>query len=153
MNTIEQIIRKVKSNDCFEETPANIEDINYFIFEYFNWLDSFIDTYQAFSTDRWLAFPVKVKQFNKDKINQLSKLYELIDNYAKYNSIFSTPFNYGYYYNIKYFDNHYKIGVMFEDCAVYFCSQSNEQNESINITDVSDYAEKEKAKNLVLTYN
>ena len=91
-NALERVLLKQKRDRI-------IKDEMFSDYDYINWLESFTDTYAHFSEDSWCYKKDDISEEDLEKVKDLHLLLEGIEDYCNRNYIYSTPYDFGYFYN------------------------------------------------------
>jgi len=111
---------------------------------YINWLESFTVEHQSFSDDDWLYCPEIISQEDRENVTNLRLFYEGIERYAKDNYIYPPECDYGGYYNIKFENCGYEIGMLEgQGTIVFFCNRK-EFNKDLEYIEFEDIASNKK---------
>ncbi len=108
-------------------------------YDYMNWLKSYVNKNINFDTD-----DIKkddISEEDKENINKLGLLFDIVDKYAydNYLEFYSTDF--GEFYNIKYNSEVYKIGYHGGQGIIYYVSKNfmpEDPEDSINFEDIKN---------------
>ena len=113
--------------------------------EYLKWLECFTIEHQDFSDDDWLYFPEKISQEDNQKVKNLHLFYEGIELYGKKNYIYPTECDFGGYYNIKFDNIGYEIGMLVGQGTLFFCKRTplNKDLEYIDFKDIMNDKKKD----------
>lgn len=123
------LVRKKQEIHNQEEIKKLLDEEKFFI-----WLNDFSNKMSIFTDIN----DYDVEEIDKENINKLRILYNLVSNearkeYAKVNS-----FNLGLYYVVENLNNKYQIGfAYFNDSFVYFCSRCDE-NRFTNVINIDN---------------
>ena len=99
--------------------------------EYIKWLEEFTLENPKFYCDSWI-FSGKTRE----NIQDISLLYEAIQNYANENYISPILTNCGNYYSFKHNNIGYHIGIMMGPETIYYCEKTNDNENYINFVDI-----------------
>ena len=105
--------------------------------EYIEWLESYTEKYQCFTSDQFQFIKDKLDNDDKENTESLEALFIVIDEYAKNNYIPSNKDRFGYHYLIGYNSNVYKIGFICGQEAFFYCDKVS-QKENAQIIDFND---------------
>lgn len=103
--------------------------------EYINWLEQFTLEHTKFYNDSFFSS----NQQNQN-IQDISLLYEIIENYAKDNYIATIPTVCGNYYEICHNNIDYQIGIMFGPETIYYCTRTNKTQNHISFRNIQTNA-------------
>ena len=111
---VNDLIKKLKKK---EKIKTNSDSIS--------WLEKYTDKYPRFTDDEFL-FEKKVKNVNdKENVEDLGLLFEVINEYANNNYLYAIKDSgYAGHYNIKYHNIGYEIGCMVGQGTLFFCGRT-----------------------------
>ena len=116
-----EIVRKKLLESLMEtERKQNELTINN---KYITWLDKFTQEHPSFSDEDWLYHPDEISEQDLKNVEILPYMYGVIMEYAEKHNIEANPCCFGNYYNIKYNNIGYEIGVMHGQGAINFCKR------------------------------
>lgn len=125
----ERRIKKIKENE-----------------EYIIWLDNYANTHPLFTNDQHLYSRNVMEDEEKENTESLEELYKIIQKYAEDNYLAAEKDEFGFYYQITYNSNFYKIGFMDIDELIYYCSKFYPNNTE-NIIDFMNILQNKKTVN------
>lgn len=99
--------------------------------EYMLWLDNFTQIHRSFCDDYWQEKSGAITEEDSKNVKKLYILFETVKSYAHDNFIEPTMFSLGEYYNVKFKDDIYQIGVMVWEGTLYFCDRLKECDKTI----------------------
>lgn len=107
--------------------------------DYVNWIDTFTKTLGCgFNDDEWLYYDSdEVSKEDLDKAFKISLLFDGIMGYADDNGIEGISIEEGVYYNVRYNDFMFKIGVAVGQGGYCFCGRIDD-GEGIEFIDFND---------------
>lgn len=91
--------------------------------EYVTWLEKFTQKHPNFSDEDWLYHPEKISEQDFKRVEDLKYFYGGIMGYADRHKIEANPCCFGNYYNVKYNNIGYEIGVMHGQGTIQFCKK------------------------------
>lgn len=105
---------------------------------YVNWLKGFMADKESFSDDDWVYNPEEISPDDLKNVGKLYFLLDVIDNYATENNISELSIPSGLYYNVKYNDFMFKVGICVGQGGYCFCEKTtgDENTEFIDFNDV-----------------
>lgn len=125
-NMMEKAKRKVKFRD-------NLRISN----DYINWLEKFTSKTGGFDTLALVYNADKFSETDRENIENLETLYEVIDEFAKKNYITSIKTELGNFYSIKHNDNGFYIGADWGQGVSFYCTRLDEvEEDALNYDDV-----------------
>lgn len=116
--------------------------------EYVMWLEKFTEDYPNFSDEDWLYHAEKISKQDFKRVEDLPYFYGGIMGYADRHKIEANPCCFGNYYNIKYNNIGYEIGVMHGQGTIQFCKRVSLEDE-INEDKFIDFEEIIKDQNKI----
>lgn len=105
--------------------------------DYINWLEEFTLDNPKFYCDSWFSSSIS-SPIIKQNIQDISLLYEIIQNYAQENYINPILTVCGNYYQIKHNNIGYHLGIMTGPETIYYCMRSNEEENYIAFKDIQN---------------
>lgn len=105
--------------------------------EYILWLQIFTEVNDNFRSDDWLYTNEKLSKNDQEKVSTLGILYKIIQQYAKRNYVYPKNFEVLNYYQIKYNNIGYQIGII--DASgknVYFCKRAKIEPDFLDFKDI-----------------
>ena len=123
---IEELIERINKQKEIQSNP-----------KYINWLEKFTERYPRF-TDDDILYEKKFKSAEDiDGVNNLSLLYNVIEEYAQKNYIYLEK-NSDFYgsYKIKYNGIGYEIGCMVGQGTLFYCGRLSNPNETYKLFEV-----------------
>ena len=124
---MENINDTVKADKWMEEYAINmkkkdeqIKDMSSNV-DYINWLDNFTKDKESFCDDEWLYFPDSIPTSDKENVDKLGFLYEIVNKYACDNNIYPFPCEFGDYYQVRLNDFGFELGILVGQGTVFFC--------------------------------
>ena len=109
--------------------------------KYMDWLEKFCCKYSRFYSDDF-DFNSELSDYDKDNINNLYNLYNIVKKYAKdYLVLNNKNSDVIKFYELKYNDFYYKIGYIFDN--IYCEKKMCREYKYIDFDDIVDYQNKE----------
>ena len=108
------------------EKKENFKDNIAFSTFYIEWLEQFTEKHKSFSTDSFIYDENSLTKEEKDNVELIEALYEIIDEYADNNYIKPKTTDFGNYYTIGYNNNSYIIGVDGGQGTSFYCERLDE---------------------------
>ena len=137
MDDIEKLTALLKSKEGQEIMSKHIknfiekqkieeEEINKILSntDYINWIINFLADNDSFSDYCWLYNSLNLKDIDVKNLKKLSLFYDGVDKYANENFIYPTNDNNGSFYQIKYNDWCFEIGVIYGQGTTYYCQKA-----------------------------
>ena len=137
---IEKLIEERKQND--EKKKVMKSNTNYL-----EWIVNFMVDKTGFCDDDWMDCPEKINENDREHVDNLHLLYEIIEEYASKNYIYPIKFGWAYYYNIKYNNIGFQIGVMNGQGTRTICSKVK-IDENLDFIDFIDIINDKKRDNV-----
>lgn len=108
----------LKAKVCEDRTKELVSDT-----KYIKWLEEFTSKHPFFYDDSWLYCPSKLSDDDRKNVEILSLFFRAIDRYAKDNYIALGYVEFGSFYNIKYNNVGYCIGLVVGQGASSYCDR------------------------------
>ena len=113
--------------------------------EYVKWLKKFMLNKHKFINDDLSYYSNRINDEDRIKIDMLPEFFDGIDYYASDKDLYPSSCECGIYYNIKYNDFCFKIGVIVSQENNTFCERTLYNNQK-NYIDFNDIIDNSKAK-------
>ena len=104
--------------------------------DYIKWLHKFTLDKDIFYDNEWRYCSKQISNLDRENVEKLSLLYEGIDKYAKLNYICPTPCKFGHFYNIRFNNLGFEIGVVVGQGTEFFCKKVIAENDFIDFNDI-----------------
>ena len=122
-------------NDNFVDSFIALEikkrkDVNKIIsnYDYINWVDSYMRDKTCVYDDDPIYNNESIAKKDFSNIYLISALFCAIEKYAKDNYIYPQETEFGFYYNINYLLNGYKVGAMAGQGVTYYIKKCDDIN-------------------------
>jgi hypothetical protein len=108
--------------------------------EYVKWIKKFMSNKSKIFDDDYSYYSNRVNNEDKEKLDFLSAFFDGIDHYASDRDIYPCTCESGVYYDVKYKDFFFKIGILIGQGSCCFCERSlfNNKKEYIDFEDIID---------------
>ena len=117
--------------------------------DYMNWLFRFTEVYPRFVDDTWLYQPSKLSPMDRENVDKLHLLFNIIKEYADANYIDSKGGQYDEYYTIKCNNYGYDIGKISRMVGdVFVCQRTILEEEYIDFNDIINHREYSKTNEI-----
>ena len=104
---------------------------------YINWLEKFTEDKGGFDTLALQYNADKYSETDRDNIEQIETLYEVISEFAEKNYLTPTAVDLGNYYVIRHNDNYFYVGADWGQGASFYCTRLDEaEDNALNYMDV-----------------
>lgn len=126
---LEEMMRKAKAKVAFRDELRESD-------RYIKWLEKFTSKNGGFDTLVLTYNSDKYTEEERENIEQIETLYEVICDYAKTNYLTPVDVEFGNYFPIKHNDNYFYVGADCGQGASFYCTRLVEPEE-----DALDYNE------------
>lgn len=108
-------------------------------YDYVNWLCEFTLEHERFYDNDWEYFPERISEYDYEKVRDLKTFFEGIEKYANEMNIDFIELEdvWGYFYNVRFNDIGFRLGVMQGQGTCYSCQKVTIENENAFI-DIGD---------------
>lgn len=122
-----------------------------YVINYMKWLEKYTKKNSLILDDTWVFQPRKIKKENREKINKLYLLFNLICEYASENNIIFKGNELDTYYTIGYNNHYYNIGKIEGRVGeVYVCQRIKDTEEYIDFNNIIEKNNNEIKNNLII---
>ena len=141
-----------RSQELFNEIMKRRETIKELLSsdEYVNWLNEFTNEIDGFSDCDWNYFPTEISPENLAKVKLLILFFDGISDYADDNGIDIETHSWDAFYNLKYNDFKFRVGVCVGQGGFSFCDRINDDRcEFIDFNDVMNSTQNKEMKKVL----
>lgn len=105
--------------------------------DYINWLEKFTEKRDGFDTLALVYNADNYSEYDRENIENLETLYEVISEFAEKNYIVPTKTDLGNFYSIRHNDNGFYIGADWGQGVSFYCTRLDEvEDNSLNYSDI-----------------
>ena len=120
---LESMMKKAKAKVAFRDELRESD-------RYIKWLEKFTAKNGGFDTLLLTYNGDNYTEEEKENIEQIETLYEVICDYAQTNYLTPTPVEFGNYFSIKHGDNYFYVGADYGQGASFYCTRLVEEDEN-----------------------
>lgn len=98
---------------------------------YIKWLEKFTKEYPNFDDNSWIYCPEEISEEDYNEVRKLGLFFDIVNDYATKNYIYSESCDFGKYYALKYNDVILELYVVAGQGVVFGCDRLLETEESL----------------------